>query len=57
MEARFGADVIAGLRERGHDVSVVGDWSIGRLVAAGRDATGLVAAADPRGMMRYAAGR
>jgi gamma-glutamyltranspeptidase/glutathione hydrolase len=57
VEARFGADVIAGLRERGHDVSVVGDWSLSRLVAAGRDRSGLVAAADPRGMMRYAAGR
>jgi gamma-glutamyltranspeptidase/glutathione hydrolase len=57
IESRFGADVIAGLRERGHDVSVVGDWSLSRLVAAGRDAFGLVAAADPRGMMRYAVGR
>jgi gamma-glutamyltranspeptidase / glutathione hydrolase len=57
-EARLGDDVISSLRERGHDVSVVRDWSIGRLVAAGRDASGsLVAAADPRGMMRYAAGR
>ena len=57
LEPRFGDAVIAGLRDRGHDVSVVGDWSIGRLVAAGRDRSGLVAAADPRGMMRYAAGR
>jgi gamma-glutamyltranspeptidase/glutathione hydrolase len=57
-EGRLGADVIAGLRERGHEVSVASDWSLGRLVAAGREPSGeLVAAADPRGMMRYAAGR
>jgi gamma-glutamyltranspeptidase / glutathione hydrolase len=57
-EARLGTDVIAGLRERGHDVSVVGDWTLGRLTAAGFDASGLlVAAADPRGMTRYAVGR
>jgi gamma-glutamyltranspeptidase/glutathione hydrolase len=58
VEGRLGADVIASLRERGHGVSVVGDWSLGRLVAAGRAASGqLLAAADARGMMRYAAGR
>jgi gamma-glutamyltranspeptidase/glutathione hydrolase len=57
-EARLGDDVIGALRDRGHDVTVVRDWSIGRLVAAGREGSGrLVAAADPRGMMRYAAGR
>jgi gamma-glutamyltranspeptidase/glutathione hydrolase len=57
-EARLGAGVIAALRERGHAVSVVPDWSLSRLVAAGREASGvLVAAADARGMMRYAAGR
>jgi gamma-glutamyltranspeptidase/glutathione hydrolase len=58
VEARLGADAIAELRYRGHDVSVVPDWSLSRLVAAGRDASGsLVAAADARGMARYAAGR
>jgi gamma-glutamyltranspeptidase/glutathione hydrolase len=57
-EARLGADVIGRLRERGHDVTVVPDWSLSRLVAAGREPSGvLVAAADARGMMRYAAGR
>jgi len=57
LEGRFGDVVIAGLRDRGHDVSVVDDWSISRLVVAGRDRSGLVAAADPRKMTRYAAGR
>ena len=50
--------VISALRERGHDVTVVPDWSLSRLVAAGRSPSGLLtAAADARGMMRYAAGR
>jgi gamma-glutamyltranspeptidase/glutathione hydrolase len=56
VEQRLG--VADELRERGHDVTVAPDWSIGRLVAAGREPSGvLVAAADPRGMMRYAVGR
>jgi hypothetical protein len=43
---------------RGHDVTAAPGWSLGRLVAAGREASGaLVAAADPRGMTRYAVGR
>ena len=45
-------------RARAH-VRVGGDWSQGRLSAAGRDAaTGLLrAAANPRGMQGYAVGR
>ena len=59
VEGRLGADVIAGLRNRGHQVTVVGDWSLGRLSTVGRDAvTGLLsAAANPRGAQGYAAGR
>jgi gamma-glutamyltranspeptidase / glutathione hydrolase len=58
VEARFGPDVIAGLRERGHDVTVTADWSLSRLTAAGIEPSGLLAAAaDARGMMRYAVGR
>ncbi len=58
-EGRLPADVVAGLRARGHHVDVVGDWSQGRLSAAGRDPeTGfLKAAANPRGMQGYAVGR
>lgn len=58
-EGRLGAEVIAGLRRRGHDVAVSGDWSLGRLSAVGIDrATGqLWAAANPRGALGYAAGR
>jgi gamma-glutamyltranspeptidase / glutathione hydrolase len=58
LEARFGPGVVDDLRRRGHDVEVVGDWSLGRLSAAavGRDGI-LRAAASPRGMQGYAVGR
>jgi gamma-glutamyltranspeptidase/glutathione hydrolase len=45
------------LRRRGHLVEVGGEWSEGRLVAAARDGPILRAAANPRGMQAYAAGR
>ncbi len=59
VEDRLGDDVIAGLERRGHTVTRSGDWSLGRVSAVGRDAeTGLMwAAANPRGMQGYAAGR
>src|SRR3954447_25837753 len=58
VEERAGADAIEGLRARGHDVEVSGDWSLGRVSAAGRDPDGqLKAAANPRGMQGYAVGR
>ena len=59
VEDRLGDEVIAGLERRGHDVTRAGDWSLGRVSAVGRDAaTGQVwAAANPRGMQGYAAGR
>jgi len=59
VEERLGDDVIAGLERRGHSVTRAGDWSLGRVSAVGRDAaTGRVwAAANPRGMQGYAAGR
>jgi len=51
--------LIAGLEARGHDVVRSGDWSLGRVSAVGRDAAtgGVWAAANPRGMQGYAAGR
>jgi len=59
VEARAGDAVIAELEARGHRVTVSGDWTLGRLSAVGRDAaTGVLwAAANPRGMQGYAAGR
>ncbi|HVX42429.1 MAG TPA: gamma-glutamyltransferase family protein [Mycobacteriales bacterium] len=59
IEGRIGADVLDELRRRGHDVTVADDWSLGRLSAVSRDPeTGVLrAAANPRGMQGYAAGR
>ncbi|MFV9425590.1 gamma-glutamyltransferase family protein [Microbacterium sp. S1037] len=57
-ERRIGDGVIAELERRGHRVTVAGDWALGRVSAVGRDASGLLwAAANPRGMQGYAAGR
>ncbi|MCC3774804.1 gamma-glutamyltransferase family protein [Streptomyces sp. UNOB3_S3] len=59
VESRLGEGVIAELRRRGHDVTVGGPWSEGRLCAVARDPeTGVLsAAANPRGMQGYAVGR
>jgi gamma-glutamyltranspeptidase/glutathione hydrolase len=59
VESRLGEDVIAELRRRGHRVTVAGGWSLGRMSAVSRDPeTGILrAAANPRGMQGYAAGR
>ncbi len=58
-ESRLDPAVIAELRRRGHRVQLAGDWSLGRLSAAGREPeTGFLrAAANPRGGAGYAAGR
>jgi gamma-glutamyltranspeptidase/glutathione hydrolase len=45
------------LTRRGHVVEVGPDWSEGRLTAAARDGRRRRAAANPRGMQGYAAGR
>ena len=57
LEARFAADVIDELRDRGHDVTVADEWSLGRVSAVGREDGLLKAAANPRGMQGYAVGR
>jgi gamma-glutamyltranspeptidase / glutathione hydrolase len=59
VESRIGGDAVAALRARGHDVTVSGPWSLGRLSAVSRDpGTGILrAAANARGMQGYAAGR
>jgi gamma-glutamyltranspeptidase / glutathione hydrolase len=59
IEGRVQPQVVERLRDRGHDVVVVGDWSLGRLSAVARDPRdGLLrGAANARGMQGYAAGR
>ena len=57
LESRFGEKVISGLRQRGHGVVVGEPWSEGRLSACAKDGELLRAAANPRGMQGYAAGR
>ncbi|MFC5033633.1 gamma-glutamyltransferase family protein [Streptomyces sp. DSM 41987] len=59
VESRLGERAIGELRRRGHQVTVGGPWSEGRLCAVARDpATGVLSAgANPRGMQGYAVGR
>lgn len=57
VEERFSEAAIAGLRRRGHRVTVEGPWSLGRVCAAGLHDGFVVAAATPRLMQAYAIGR
>lgn len=57
VESRVGEPVIAELRRRGHEVLDEGPWTLGRLCAVAKDGEILKAAANPRGMQGYAAGR
>jgi gamma-glutamyltranspeptidase/glutathione hydrolase len=57
VEERAGPEVIAALRARGHEVTVMPPWSLGRISAVSRRGGFLHAAANPRGMQGYAAGR
>ncbi|MEV7062839.1 gamma-glutamyltransferase [Streptomyces collinus] len=59
VESRTDPAVVGELRRRGHDVTVGGPWSEGRLCAVARDPeTGVLSgAANPRGMQGYAVGR
>lgn len=57
MESRFPAATVEALRQRGHDVILEGDWSLGRVCVASRNEGVLRAAASPRFMQGYAAGR
>lgn len=59
FENRLDDDIADELRARGHELTLGGPWSEGRVCAVSRDpGTGLLAAAaNPRGMQGYAAGR
>lgn len=59
IEDRFPKQVFDDLRTRGHHVEVASSWELGRTCVVGRHPDGkrLLAAANPRGMHAYAAGR
>jgi gamma-glutamyltranspeptidase/glutathione hydrolase len=57
VESRVGDAVIGELARRGHVVHVQPPWSLGRISAVARRNRMLYAAANPRGMQGYAAGR
>ena len=57
VEGRMPEATVAELRRRGHIVEVGPAWSEGRLTAASREGVRRRAAANPRGMQGYAAGR
>jgi gamma-glutamyltranspeptidase / glutathione hydrolase len=57
VEGRLPAETVKELERRGHIVEVDADWREGRLTAASRDGRRRSAAANPRGMQGYAAGR
>ena len=59
VESRLGTEVIDELRARGHDVTVMGAWSLGRLSCVGieHERGWMFAAANSRGNQGYAAGR
>ena len=57
VEARFSEAVLNDLADRGHRIEVYGDYSLGYVTAATRDAGMLKAGASPRHMQCYAAGR
>jgi gamma-glutamyltranspeptidase / glutathione hydrolase len=57
VEGRLPQATVRELERRGHLVEVGPDWSEGRLTAASREGGRRRAAANPRGMQGYAAGR
>jgi gamma-glutamyltranspeptidase/glutathione hydrolase len=57
VEGRLPKVAIEELKRRGHKVEVGADWSEGRLTAAAQEGMWRRAAANPRGMQGYAAGR
>jgi gamma-glutamyltranspeptidase / glutathione hydrolase len=56
IESRFGVEVVADLRRRGHEVTLAGPWDLGRVCAVAREPGGAAyaAAASPSGGQCYA---
>ena len=57
LENRVPKATVDEFKKRGHIVEIGSDWSEGRLTAASREGVRRKAAANPRGMQGYAAGR
>jgi gamma-glutamyltranspeptidase/glutathione hydrolase len=57
VEDRLPKATVKELEKRGHIVEIGGGWSEGRLSAASVEGAVRRAAANPRGMQGYAAGR
>jgi gamma-glutamyltranspeptidase / glutathione hydrolase len=57
LESRFDPDTVDALRARGHEVTLAGDWALGRVTAVQKEDGQLRAGANPRGMQGYAVGR
>ena len=57
LEDRFPKATVEGLKERGHKVTLVDGWSLGRISAATKEGDLLKAAANPRFNQGYAIGR
>ena len=57
IEDRFSEAVLNELRERGHKLSVMDSWSLGRVCAVERRGALMYAAATPRHMQSYAVAR
>lgn len=57
VESRLPEQTLASLRDKGHDVTVSGAWSLGRVCAVGMSGGLLRGAATPRQMQAYAVGR
>ena len=57
LEGRIPKATMKELHRRGHEIEIGPDWSEGRLTAASRVGERRRAAANPRGMQGYAAGR
>lgn len=57
IEGRFPTATLETLRQRGHDLRMQDDWSLGRVCAVARHSGMLHAGATPRHMQGYAVGR